>query len=317
MGGPCAGHYPVRTPMIAHLRHADIDPVLWDERLRAAANASWYGLHATLEAAAPGQWDALVDEATGEQMPLPWRRKLGVRYLFQPFMLQHLGPYAPTPRPGTAERFLHALPRRFRYADINVQGTAVGTLPGARTEPRTNHVLRLDAPLEDLRARYSTNHRRSLRKAVQAGVSIERGASGRSVLGFIENSPQMVRWKADAADRAIMRALVEATEADGSGMGRIAACQGETVAAGWFVQGPSGLIFLKGLANDRGRELRAMHLLIDDVVRESASSGAVFDLAGGNDPQLARFYSGFGAEPVLYLRALINRLPPLVRLMKP
>jgi hypothetical protein len=60
-----------------------------------------------------------------------------------------------------------------------------------------------------------------------------------------------------------------------------------------------------------------MHALMDNVVVEHAGSGLVLDFAGGNDPQLARFYSGFGAERELYFRALVNRLPPLIRLMKP
>jgi len=259
----------------------------------------------------------LVDEDTGEQMPLTWRKKHGVKYLFQPFMVQHLGPYSPTPAPDRAMRFLQAIPSQFRYADINVLGQDLGELAHWRTEQRTNHVLQLDASVEVLRAGYGNNHRRSIRKALQATVSIDRQAKGRSVLKLIEGSPQFARWKVDAAGRAIMHALVQATEATGMGLGRMAFYKGEPVAAGWFVHGPGSIIFLKGLATEHGRELCAMHLLIDDVVREFASSGVVLDLAGGNDPQLARFYSGFGANPVLYLRALMNRLPPLIRLMKP
>jgi hypothetical protein len=52
------------------------------------------------------------------------------------------------------------------------------------------------------------------------------------------------------------------------------------------------------------------------VVGQHAGSGIILDLAGGNDPLLARFYAGFGALPVLYLRALMNRLPPLARQLK-
>jgi hypothetical protein len=43
----------------------------------------------------------------------------------------------------------------------------------------------------------------------------------------------------------------------------------------------------------------------------------VLDLAGSNDADLARFYGGFGAHRTVYLRAVINRLPPLVRNLKP
>ncbi len=303
--------------MIVHLRHRDIDPVAWDQRLGACPNASWYGLSKTLEAAAPSSWDALVDEETGEQMPLPWRRKYGVHYLYQPFMIQHSGPYSPEDPSIAAGRFLRALPMHFRYADINLLAAGVTGIPQLRTEPRTNHVLQLNKPVDVLRNGYSTNHRRSLRKAEGADVSLERNVSGQRVLEVIEGSEQFIRWKVDTAGRDTMRRLVRATEADGTGWGRMISSNGEPVAAGWFVRSHDRIIFLKGIGTEKGRELRAMHLLIDDVIAEFASSGMAFDLAGGNDPQLARFYSGFGAEPVLYLRALMNRLPPLIRLMKP
>ncbi len=303
--------------MIVHLHHQDIDPIAWDKRLGTCTNASWYGLSSTLEAAAPGGWDALVDEVTGEQMPLIWRRKYGVNYLYQPFMIQHAGPYSSEDPSTAAARFLRALPMHFRYADINVLAAAVTGIPQLRTEQRINHVLQLDKSLDVLRNGYSTNHRRSLRKATASDVSVERDVTSRRVLEVIEGSEQFTRWKVDATGLGAMRRLVKATEADGSGWGRMVSTNGEPVAAGWFVRSHERVIFLKGIGTEKGRELRAMHLLIDDVIAEFASSGLALDLAGGNDPQLARFYSGFGAEPVLYLRTLINRLPPLIRLMKP
>ncbi|MBX2982763.1 MAG: GNAT family N-acetyltransferase [Flavobacteriales bacterium] len=302
--------------MIVHLRHHDIDPVAWDQRLEACSNASWYGLSSTLEAAAPGGWDALVDETTGEQMPLFWRRKYGVSYLYQPFMIQHSGPYSLVDATAAAARFLRALPMHFRYADINLLASGITGIAHLRTEQRTNHVLQLNRSADTLRSGYSTNHRRSLRRAAGADVTVERDVSGQRVLEVIEGSEQFIRWRVDAAARATMRRLVQATEADGTGWGRMVTSNGEPVAIAWFVRSHERIIFLKGIGTARGRELRAMHLLIDDVIAEHASSGTAFDLAGGNDPQLARFYSGFGAEPVVYLRTLMNRLPPLIRLIK-
>ncbi len=301
--------------MINYLRHADIDLAAWDRRMAACTNAAWYGLSATMEAAAPG-WDALVDEATGAQMPLPWRMKYGVRYLYQPFLIQHLGPFSPEPGEDDAARFLHALPKRFRYADIYMLGAAISGVAGLRTEERTNHVLRMDGPVEALRASYSVNHRRSLRKAEQFGVVVERGVSSVRVIDFLEGSEQFTRWGIDTVQRETMRRVLVASEEAGTGFGRMVTSDDGPVAAAWFVRVGGRIIFLKGMGSAKGRDLRAMHALIDDVVSEHAFSGAFLDFAGGNDHQLARFYSGFGAAPVLYLRALMNRLPPLIRLMR-
>ena len=52
-----------------------------------------------------------------------------------------------------------------------------------------------------------------------------------------------------------------------------------------------------------------MTFLIDSVIREFSPSKLVLDFEGSNDPNLARFYKGFGAKEVEYKSLIINRLP--------
>jgi hypothetical protein len=302
--------------MIRHLHHADIDKVAWDRRLSASANALWYGHSATLDAASPG-WDALIDDETGEQMPIPWRRKYGIRYAYQPFMLQQLGPFAPDPADSDPLRFLHAWPREFRFADINVRWTAHRpALPATTITERTNHELCLDRPIGEMRKGYGQNHRRSLRKAMGSMARSDGAVSTEEFIGFLEGSEQFARWGVRAPECEAMRRILYVADAEGVGFKKAVRYGDRLVAAGYFVKWHGRIIFLKGLSTAQGRELRAMHTLIDSVVEQYAGSGLFLDLAGGNDPQLARFYSGFGAAPVLDLRALMNRLPPLVRQLK-
>ncbi len=280
------------------------------------ANSSWYGTTTALNAAAPG-WDALVDEETGAQMPLPWRRKFGVHYLYQPFLLQHLGPFGPVAGRDLAAQFLRAVPVRFRYAEIQVAATEVPSMDYWRTETRTNHFLHLQGTLDELRAGYSENHRRSVKKAAKLGLHVVTEDSGVEVAEVVEGSEQFRRWGVGPEGSMALRKALAATAQAGTGFGRIVRSAQGPLAVGWFVRHGPRILFLKGLGTDAGRELRAMHALIDHVVGEFAGTGLVLDLAGGNDPQLARFYAGFGAGREFYLRALMNRLPPVVRLLKP
>lgn len=302
--------------MISYQRHHQIDQAAWDRRLAASANSAWYGSTTALNAAAPG-WDALVDEETGAQMPLPWRLKFGVRYLYQPFLLQHLGPYAPGQDQDLAAQFLRAVPRRFRYADIQVAATEVPTLKHWHVDARINHLLHLNGTLEELRAGYSENHRRSVKKAAKLGLQVRAEVSGAEVAEVIAESEQFRNWGVGPEGRMALHKALAATERDGTGFGHIIRSDQGPLAVGWFVRHGPRILFLKGLGTDAGRELRAMHALIDHVVEEFAGTGLILDLAGGNDPQLARFYAGFGAQREVYLRALMNRLPPVVRLLKP
>jgi hypothetical protein len=92
---------------------------------------------------------------------------------------------------------------------------------------------------------------------------------------------------------------------------------GKPVAMAWFATFQGTLVFLKGMASAEGREVSALHKLIDGTIGECCrKTHAQLDLAGGNETDLARFYSGFGGLTVVYLRALMNRLPPIVRKLK-
>jgi hypothetical protein len=300
--------------MIEHQVHEQIDKAAWDARCNACPQAAWYGLKATLDAASPG-WNALVDTDTGEQMPLTWKRKWGIQYLHQPFMVQHAGPWSPKPSLKMVERFLLAIPGFYKYADICLDAPGLPTVPGFRMEQRRNHVLRLGRPLAEVRAGYSANHRRSLRKAEKFGVLPVPAGAG-EVLHFLESSERYKEWGVTGEQRACMRRLLASSVADGTGVGRVVKHGGATVAAAWFVRSLGTVTFLKGVAGREGRELCALHALIDGMVAESAGELQQLDLAGGQGDDLARFYSGFGGEARLYLRALMNRLPPLVRRLK-
>ncbi len=298
--------------MIRYVRHADIDKTAWDARLMRCANKLWYGLSSTLDAAAPG-WEALIDEEAGSQLALPWRRKFGFTYLYQPFLIQQLGPFSPSPSPDDTSRFIDALPVHFRFADICL---CAGNAPLPQLTEQQNITLNLNAAIAELRSRYSENHRRNLKKTEEATSGWDANVPLDELIAFLSGSDQFKRWRIDAKRIATMQRVMHvATERkEGSACG--VRSNGVLVAGAFFVRWSDRLIFLKGIADERGRELRAMHYLIDRVIADHAWNNMIFDFAGTNDPDLARFYFGFGAERSVYLRALINRLPPILRMLK-
>lgn len=295
--------------MIRHLRHGEIDKGAWDALLDRCAGPVWYARSAVLDAACPG-WEALWDEEHAALMPLTHHRKWGVPYLYQPFPLQQLGVYAAEPSPRLTGAFLRALPRRFRLVDIYLTGDTVeGAGPGWRFTARKNMLVPMDRPVAAVRKGYGTNHVRSLRRAEAAGLQLDPAMGPEELVAFITSAPQWAAWKVGARQGAALSRLV--AHAVGSGQGECIAVRhaGRTVAAGCFIHHGDRTIFLKGLSLPEARPLNAMHLLIDRVLERRAGMARHLDLAGGNDPALARFYTGFGAVPELYLHALLRRFP--------
>lgn len=297
--------------MIRHLTHEQIDKAAWDVEVARCSERWWYGRSWVLDAASPG-WEALVDDGTGARMALTWRKRFGIAYLHQPFLLQRIGVFGGAPGP-----FLAALPKRFRYADIYLNTGAVGALEGrVRISEQQNFELDLRPPIAELRRGYGENLRRNLKKGLPEGTRFEPRADVEEVLSFLIGSEQFKRWGIDRRRIGCMEALLRGAEQRSEGFGCGVRAAGRLVAAAYFVNWGGRLIFLKGLANEEGRTQRAMHHLVDQVIGMYGGSPLLLDFAGTNNEDLARFYRGFGAGRTVYLRTVIDRLPPLIRNLK-
>ena len=75
---------------IKYLLYQQVDKQKWDACIGSANNGLIYGYSTYLDAMA-NNWDALVSGDYELVMPLPWRKKYGVYYLYQPFLTACLG----------------------------------------------------------------------------------------------------------------------------------------------------------------------------------------------------------------------------------
>ena len=88
-----------KQSVIQYLPHAQINKTKWDACIAAAPNGliyahSWY-LDEIIET-----WDALVMNDYESVMPLPYRKKYGVLYLFHPPFVAQLGLFGNELRAG-------------------------------------------------------------------------------------------------------------------------------------------------------------------------------------------------------------------------
>ena len=68
------------------------------------------------------------------------------------------------------------------------------------------------------------------------------------------------------------------------------------------------LLLFFSASNLSGREVGAMHALLNQVIKDHASSLHTFDFEGSDNENLAFFYASFGGEERVYLQAESDRL---------
>lgn len=301
--------------MIRHSSHHAIDKTEWDRLLLRCPDRLWYMQSWVLDLCCP-QWEALIGD-DGSIMPLIWRRKYGVSYLYQPYAVQQQGVFSPNRDANTDAALLDAVPERFRYWDIHVNAAMhVRAGRDEKLSASNTQDLLLDKDATALRAGYSQGHRRNLRKCGDDPPVIARDITSAEFVALFDrttgkrfgNIPQggmllLERMIAGALQRG-QCSLLGVREA------------GVLIAAACFMEWEGRSILLKSANDKAGADRQAMFHIVDRYISEHAGSGVLLDFAGSNTASTARFNEGFGARSSVYLRLVRNRLPAPIKWFK-
>ena len=303
--------------MIRYILHKEIDKQRWDSCIEQSVNRLPYAYAWWLDIVSPG-WEALVQDDYIAIMPLNRNRKLGIGYLFQPYLTQQLGVFSPDAKtPEETGRFLAAIPAKYSFIDIQLNTMNDPVNAGFHFKARMNYTLNLTPAYLQLSAHYHRNCRRNIQKAIHTGLRVKPGPGPSVFTRFIERN---LDKKASEIRKNLYPVLQRITNASiQNGTGEILGVykrNGDLLAAGWFVTGAGRCLFEVCASTREGKENKAMYMLVDHVIREKSESGLIFDFTGSNIPGVAYFNAGFGASKSTYLAAKRNLLPWPLKVFK-
>lgn len=279
--------------LIRYLPHTEIDLNRWDQCIEASVNRRSYAFSWYLNGVCRKSWDALVMGHYEAVMPLPWNRKWGLKYIYQPPFSQQLGLFSP--HPHLLERscdWLKYIPASFVRCDL--QGNAGMVFPsecvgGFRS--RTNYILNLHASLEALLNQMDARHRSRIRslnpdlralpleaKAAVDFFSRYQGALDTNLkkedyermIQLIQRHPQHFLMLQAVLDSECLGVVVLLLESDRATL---------------IMSSPS----------EEGRKWNTQLFLLHHLIGKWAETPMMLDFEGSDLPQVAHFYQKFGA----------------------
>lgn len=298
---------------IHYIKHAEIDSDKWNQCIDGAFNCRIYAYDWHLDRTAI-EWDALVYGDYEFVMPLPFRKKMGIKYLYQPIFSQQLGIF-PTPSKTIFSAFIAAVSNRFKYADIqlnaiNIQEENNGDI----FFERKNYLLSLTQDFKSIISGYSKNTKRNIAKAQKQDLTIIEGIRLEAYLEFkAQNLPAGV--DKSAIDK--LKSLIAFGEYKGFGkIYGVYTPGNELCAAVYFCRWKDRVIYFNAASNEEGKNTGAMYYLINRFIEDNAEKNLILDFEGSMIPGVERFYKGFGAKPETYFQLKYNRLPLLFKWLK-
>ncbi len=299
---------------VKYIANQDIDIKKWDNCIHRSVNGIVYAYSWYLQIVNPN-WDALVLNDYEAVMPLTWKKKLGVPYLYQPFFTQQGGVFSPHRlTPELVNTFIEKIPPHFKYVTINLNTFNRCDLSEPDISDRLTYELDLIEPYEKLARKFSTNTIRNIKHANQKNIKVVQGLAVKDLVDF-KRKNQLVSIGYGNYNR--LKQIMAFSLANGSG--RIYGAYSENnqlCATAFFIGSHNKVIYLVSSSNQEGKQNRAMFLIIDQFIREHAGNHLTLDFEGSMIPSVARFFQGFGSTPCYYQHIHLNRLPWWVKLLK-
>lgn len=280
--------------MIRHLLNHEIDRTLWDGCISNALNHRVYGYSWYLDLVCD-DWNALVLDDYQAVFPLPFRRKLGLRYVYTPFFVQQLGLFCTLHEQfHLVDGFLDFIRKKYILADIYLPEQA---FPARYTvAARNNYELPLGEAYPALSGRYSDNLKRNLRNAQKHDLRILPHADPGAIVSMFRQGKGagISHWQEVHYQR--FRRLFHDLEHRGHARTWGAYTADNQLIAGviFFFDKKHAILIFSGVSEE-GKEKSGSPMIIDTLIREMAGSSMVLDFEGSMDPGLARFYASFGA----------------------
>lgn len=306
------------------MTRTQLDPARWDACLDRAENGLIYARSWYLDLVSPG-WEGWVQPAADGTyrcvVPVPVRRKWGLRYVAQPPMTQQLGWFGPPPTPQELRDLIRRLAASFRLVEYSLHDALPPPPTDAawRVVPRATAHLSLQNDRESIRRGYARGKKSALRRAARADLRVvdAPGAMPKLIDLFrrerqVEHfSPANFEQLQRLSDEALRRGCAEVRVAVGP--------DGDLHAGSLFLKSQGRIINLFGVSAPAGRGNGSMTLLLDDCIGRHAGAGSpyrLFDFEGSRLPGVAKFFSEFGVTWAPFHHIVAERLPAPVRWWK-
>lgn len=294
---------------VRYLKRRDIDAEKWNRCIEASPNGLIYAYSLYLDAMCDN-WDALVMGDYETVMPLPWRKKWGIRYVYTPPFIQQLGIIG-NAQPAQEEDFLKALYKQFRYGSY-----CFNFLNSKRGTEKTNFILDLSKGYAAISKGYAKNLERNLKKATPESLEYRKGDSISTAVWAYYTQYHIRFPHLTASDFKRFESLCKMLHWDNEVLVREVVSGAQLLAIALLLKKKNRLYLIMPTTLEAGRKTSANHFLLDQLIQEFAGQDLILDFEGSDLPGVYHFYKNFGAVNQPYYLHHWNHLPIPLRWIK-
>ncbi|MEO6127636.1 MAG: hypothetical protein ABIP30_04770 [Ferruginibacter sp.] len=266
-------------------------------------------------------WDGLVLNDYEAVMPLTWKKKWAIKYLYQPTFIQQGGIYfCGRLTKNIFKEFFIQLEKHFRFAEIalshaNMQMAA--TLDCQKKE-KVNFIVPLKKNYEALHKSYLPNFTKSLRRIKKFNLQY---STSQDYTSAIEMYKEYYFKKLGSATDKDFKGLIKVCKTFNNEnklvMRQVFSVDENLLAVVILLKEAGRLYNIISCITEKGKKLEANYFLYDKIIEEFAGQQLILDMEGSDKKGIADFYEKLNPLNENYLQIKINNLPAVIKKLKP
>lgn len=301
--------------MIQYIKRKDLDVEKYDACIEKSIQSRIYAFSWYLDIVAEN-WDVLVLDDYKAVMPIPWKKKYGIKYVTQPLWLLELGVFSLEAKIDT-QPFFKSLFNKFRFVESRLNTDTSVDTASVFLLSKEMQVLSLEDDYNSVFKNYRKDRRKDLAKADKLDLKEKWKDSSENLIELFKNNVGKRTPNILETDYVILKKLIDTcVEKKVGEILSIYDDKDHLVASGFFLKHKKKATILVSSTDFKNRKNGANTFLIDRAIFKYEKNFDIFNFGGSSMPTIAKYFLSFGGSSLKYQQIKLNKLPFLLSLFK-
>ncbi len=289
-----------------------IDADKWNNCIEKSGNSLIYADYSFLTNQCD-HWSGLIINDYQTILPLPWRRKWGIKYLYAPEFIQQLGFFGDLSNINFPE-ILKSIFKFAKFGDLffNYQNREI--LNQIEYEEKTNYILNLENSYPKIFSNYTNELIKNLQKSQKHKLIYEVDFKIEdSIHQFYLQYQNRFKKYENSTFQNLSNTCLELSERNKCITRYVySETTNEVLSMALLLKDEKRLYLLLNSTNSIGRSFAANHFLLDKIIQEFSEEALILDFEGSERKGIKEFYESFQPKYQPFFHYRFNKLPFLI-----
>lgn len=305
---------------LKYIPYKNIDKLKWDNCINTACNKLIYAESVYLDHLS-ANWDAIVLNDYEAVLPLTWKKKLGIRYLYQPAFFQQGGIFSKKKlSPEIITDFIELAASKFKFAEItfNYLHNPPHKISFYQSKQCNNYFFQLGKSYSTIFKQFSPYIKKRLKRLEKFKLIYRKSDNYKEAIKIYKElyNDKLPDFKKSDYDhfgllcdyysknsRIIVRKVYDQDE------NTLLACV-------LLLKDENRIYNIASSVFPEGKRKLANYFLYNAVINEFSNEKLILDFEGSDIPGIAYFYKKWASENQQYTFIKWNLLPGPIKLFK-